>query len=134
MCAKLRSAFHTGQKRRLLVADDDPRLLELMTVRLVDEETDVICAEHGAAARDLLVDEDFDLAIIDLLMPVLTGFELIDYMRGEDNFKGIPLIAITGFASSYEQLNKVKEACDAVVLKGEFEIAGFLETVAGLLN
>ena len=96
MCAKLQSAFHTGQKRRLLVADDDPRLLELMTVRLVDEETDVICAEHGAAARDLLVDEDFDLAIIDLGMPELDGFELITHLRQNPRTVDLPVIVVTG--------------------------------------
>ena len=62
---------------RILVADDDPYLLDLMQAKLEDERTTVVCAENGIAAQSLLKEQDFDLAIIDLGMPQLDGFELI---------------------------------------------------------
>ncbi len=90
------SASRTGHKHRLLIADDDPRLLELMTSNLADEAAEIICAEDGVAARDLLGETDFDLAIIDLGMPELDGFELITHLRQNPRTVDLPVIVVTG--------------------------------------
>lgn len=81
---------------RLLVADDDPNLLELMSANLEDDDTEVVCAADGIEARDLLLREDFDLAIVDLGMPGLDGFELITQLRQDPRTVDLPVIVVTG--------------------------------------
>ena len=53
-------------KRRILVADDDPILSELIQAKLGGPDAVVLCAENGTIARDMLLADRFDLAIIDL--------------------------------------------------------------------
>lgn len=89
-------SINTEQPRRLLVADDDPNLLELMSSNLEDDMTEVVCAENGIEARDLLGSQDFDLAIIDLGMPELDGFELITHLRQDERTVDLPVIVVTG--------------------------------------
>ena len=83
-------------KRRVLVADDDPSILDLMVANLSDDFTEVSCAEDGMQARDLLRKEEFDLAVIDLGMPALDGFELIEQLRQDPRTVDLPVIVVTG--------------------------------------
>lgn len=85
----------TGLQRRILVADDDPILSELMQAKLSGPQVVVHCAENGAVARDKLLASRFDLAIIDLSMPALDGFELISYMRKTPRTMDMPVIVAT---------------------------------------
>lgn len=90
------SADKGEHRYRLLVADDDPNLLELMSANLEDDDTEVVCAANGIDARDSLVREDFDLAIVDLGMPGLDGFELITQLRQDPRTVDLPVIVVTG--------------------------------------
>ena len=60
MPALYRQAIQNEQHHRLLVADDDPNLLELMSANLEDDKTQVVCAKNGVEAQELLAKEDFD--------------------------------------------------------------------------
>ncbi len=86
----------TGTKCRILVADDDPYILDLMQAKLEDDRTAVECAEHGLAAQSLLQEHEFDLAIIDLGMPQLDGFELIRHLRADPKTVDLPVMVVTG--------------------------------------
>ena len=86
-------------RKRILAADDDPIMREMMMARLADD-VDVICAENGEVAWEKLVAEDFDLAIIDLGMPKLDGFGLIRYLRQTPKTVDLPIIVVTSRGDS----------------------------------
>ena len=79
---------------RVLAADDDPIMREMMMARL-GEDVDVTCAENGQIAWEKLLEDDFDLAIIDLGMPKLDGFGLIRYLRQTPKTVDLPIIVAT---------------------------------------
>jgi CheY-like chemotaxis protein len=81
-------------RQRVLAADDDPIMREMMMARLGDD-VDVVVAENGEIAWEKLVDENFDLAIIDLGMPRLDGFGLIRYLRQTPKTVDLPIIVAT---------------------------------------
>ncbi len=83
-----------NSRRRILAADDDPIMREMMMARLGDE-IDVTCAENGEIAWEKLLAEKFDLAIIDLGMPKLDGFGLIRYLRQTPKTVDLPIIVAT---------------------------------------
>ena len=66
---------------RLLIADDDPRLRELLVYALRREGFEVAEARDGAEALRLLEGQPFDLAVLDVLMPELDGFEVCRRLR-----------------------------------------------------
>lgn len=84
----------TSPRHRILAADDDPIMREMITARL-GIDIDVTCAENGEAAWHKLREEKFDLAIIDLGMPKLDGFGLIQYLRQTPRTVDLPIIVAT---------------------------------------
>ena len=79
----------------VLVADDDPDLLALVRVRLEREGNDVVGAPDGQAALELAPDRTPDLAVLDVMMPRLDGFEVTRRLRGHEPTKAMPIILLT---------------------------------------
>ncbi len=90
------SHFVPIARARLLVADDDPILREFAIANLSTPEVDVEVAEDGVAAWDILQDGQFDIALIDLDMPRMDGFELIERIRWDEALKHLPIVVVTG--------------------------------------
>ncbi|MGH3015603.1 MAG: response regulator transcription factor [Gaiellaceae bacterium] len=79
----------------VLVADDDPDILSLVRFRLEREGYDVVCAPDGQAALELALDRTPDLAVLDVMMPRLDGFEVARRLRGHEPTKAMPIILLT---------------------------------------
>ena len=80
---------------RVLIADDDPVLRSLVAANLARRVDSVTEAVDGYQAWDLLLNRTFELALIDLSMPNIDGFTLIQCMRGHPRTKHMPIIVIT---------------------------------------
>jgi two-component system, sensor histidine kinase and response regulator len=78
----------------LLVDDLEENLLALSAL-LRDENVEVLQARSGAAALDLLLSHEVALALIDVQMPDMDGFELAELMRGSERTRDVPIIFIT---------------------------------------
>jgi signal transduction histidine kinase len=81
---------------RILVADDDPILREFAVVHLATPETTVETASDGVAALAMMQASAPDIALIDLDMPRMDGFELIQRMRADPRLARLPVVVITG--------------------------------------
>ena len=125
----------SSEKKRILVVDDDELLREFYTRVLTMQGYESICVANGDEAIRVLEstgDDGFALIIMDLLMPVRTGWELIEYIRQSGRWQNVPVLAITGLGGTPEQFEDIKQKCDAVLLKGDFEITKFIATVVRL--
>jgi two-component system, OmpR family, response regulator VicR len=82
--------------RRMLVADDDPAILRLIATILEKENFIVVTARDGREAYKLLQsDADFTAAILDVVMPHITGPELVRFMKEDERLKKIPVMMMT---------------------------------------
>lgn len=81
---------------RLLFVDDDPILREFAQVNLATEAAQVDVAEDGLAALDLLARQSYDLLLVDLEMPRLDGYGLLERLRGDAATAHLPVIVETG--------------------------------------
>lgn len=80
---------------RILVADDEPNQLELLTFNLVQAGFEVIRAEDGQQALDLIEEHRPDLAIIDWMMPYLSGIDVCRTLRVRSETKRLPIIILS---------------------------------------
>ncbi len=80
---------------RILVVDDDPLVREIATAKLAADGHSVVAAADGAEGWQYLTSASFDLALVDLEMPVVDGFTLIERMRSDDLMRHLPVIVIT---------------------------------------
>ena len=81
---------------RLLIADDDPILREFAVAGLATPELAVELAEDGLAAWMRLDRGGIDVALVDLDMPGMNGFELIERIRWDERLKFLPIVVVTG--------------------------------------
>lgn len=81
--------------KKILIADDDPRNIFALAAVLEEYGAEIIEAENGEVALEKLEDEDVDLILMDIMMPVMNGYEAIKSIRNTDKIKHIPIIATT---------------------------------------
>ncbi len=82
--------------RRILVADDDPAILRLIQTILQKDRYKVVTARDGREAYKILQhDTDFIAAIIDVVMPQISGPELVRHMKTEKRLNKIPVMMMT---------------------------------------
>ena len=86
----------------ILVVDDDHDILEAITDTLEAEGYRVIAAANGVDALAVLRTVPVDLILLDLLMPAMTGWELLEQGAGDDRIAGTPLIVISAMPSDVE--------------------------------
>jgi CheY-like chemotaxis protein len=79
-----------GERQRplVLVADDDEHILSLVSLQLERASMDVVQARHGEEALTLAIEQRPDLAVLDVMMPDLNGYEVVKRLRGDDFSRG----------------------------------------------
>ena len=81
--------------KRLLVVEDDPDIRELLTYNLSREGFEVKHADNGATGLQMSLNEQFDLMILDLMLPNLSGIEVCKKLRENSDTKNLPVIMLT---------------------------------------
>ena len=100
--------------RRIIVADDDPAILRLVTTILEKEGYTVVGARDGREAYKILqTDPNFTAAVFDVVMPHVSGPELVRFMKSEKRLQSIPVMMMT--AEQDPKLSSDSFAAGAVV-------------------
>jgi DNA-binding response OmpR family regulator len=80
---------------KILVAEDDPMTLQLIKFKLQQNGYAIVTAKDGEAALNLVQSEKPDLVILDGMMPMLDGFEVLHRMKATPDLKSIPVVMLT---------------------------------------
>jgi len=91
------SSYRSVERRRtVLVADDDERELALAEKLLRGAGYNVLRAENGEEALRVIRESHPDLVVLDLLMPRMSGFDVLRAMERDERLSGIPVVAVSG--------------------------------------
>ena len=83
-------------KRRILIVEDSPTMRQLLVFALRRlKDVEIVEAQDGMDGLRKVSNDDFDLAFVDINMPVMDGLKLISLMRGEEALQAIPIVVIT---------------------------------------
>ena len=85
--------------QRILLADDEPRLLHVVGLYLSMEGFEVREASDGTEALSMLETEAFDLAILDVMMPGMDGIEVCRHIRSKPSTQSMPVLVFTSLSS-----------------------------------
>jgi len=100
--------------KKALVVDDEIHIVQVVAIKLRNNGFDVTTAENGAVALEIAKQDTPDIIVTDYQMPVMTGLELIENLRADDQTRDIPVIMLTarGFAIEEDKRQELKiSAC-----------------------
>ncbi len=127
----MKSAQKVPEKAaHLLVVDDDDRIRTLLKRYLTENGYRVSVAKDGAEARDLMGSVDFDLLILDVMMPGLTGFDLTEKIRAASN---VPILLLTARGLPEDRIEGLERGADDYLSK-PFEPRELLLRITALLR
>lgn len=99
---------------RILIADDEP-ICRRILIALLEEEYEVVEASNGREVIELLQSGpgDYKCLLLDIRMPEVDGFGVLDFMRQKGLLERIPVIALTAITETADQVNCYKAGvCD----------------------
>ena len=83
-------------QKRILIVEDSPTMRQLLVFALRRmKDVDIVEAQDGMDGLRRVSSDHFDIALIDINMPVMDGLKLIRLMKGEESLKDIPIVVIT---------------------------------------
>lgn len=115
---------------KLLIVDDEEKIRQLISKYAVFEGYDVTCAEDGLVASEMLRSKDFDLVILDIMLPDIDGFSVCRELR---KTKKTPVIMLSARGEEYDRLHGFEVGVDDYVVK-PFSPKELMMRVAAILK
>ena len=112
-----RRVIHSDARRRILVADDNPDALESLALLLECDGHEVWKAANGAEAYEVAAERRPELALLDLGMPVLDGYETARRMRAEPWGRDMRIVALSGWGQQADILRSRESGFDSHLVK-----------------
>ncbi|MBE6050237.1 MAG: response regulator transcription factor [Clostridium sp.] len=98
----------------ILIAEDDEDIVELLRLYLSSEGNNVVSANNGIEALNIMKNHKIDLAVIDIMMPDMNGYNLIKEIRKENN---IPIIILSAKNQEYDKILGLNMGADDYITK-----------------
>jgi len=110
--------FATPRRKRLLVVEDNPAEQLSVKALLGHNDIDVAVATTGADALAAAIEQPFDCMVLDLRLPDMTGFEVLECLRDTPSLAELPVVVFTGKELSSEEDARLRMLARSVVVKG----------------
>ena len=121
-------------KYRVLIVEDSPTMRQLLVFALRRlKDVEIVEAQDGMDGLRRVSNDHFDIALIDINMPVMDGLKLIRLMRGEDSLKEIPIVVITTEGASEDRERAIALGANEYLTK-PIQANRVLAVVKGLLK
>ncbi|OWZ88979.1 HAMP domain-containing protein [Ensifer sp. ENS03] len=115
--SRLRNYAEPRRKRLLLVEDNEAERMSV-TALLGDHDIDIASVGSGAEALVALRNDPIDCVVLDLTLPDMTGFEVLEKIRDDDDIVEVPVVVFTGRELSPEEDARLHSMARSVVVKG----------------
>ena len=110
---------------RVLVVDDIPRNVKLLEAKLTAEYFEVLCAESGQRALELVRDEKPDIELLDVMMPGMDGFEVCRRIKADPQTMHIPVVMVTALDQVHDRVEGLQAGADDFLTKPVNDLALF---------
>jgi len=110
--------YSLPRRKRLLVVEDNPAEQISIAELLGDDDIDIVAAHSGAEGLEKLHDGPFDCVVLDLRLPDMSGFEVLEQMAKDESLRELPVVVFTGRELSPEEELRLHNFARSVVVKG----------------
>jgi CheY-like chemotaxis protein/HAMP domain-containing protein len=110
-------AFIEPRTKRLLVVEDNDIERQSIVELLDHKDIEITTASTGHEALEKLLDRPFDCCVLDLRLPDMSGFELLDRIQNDSSLRDVPIVVFTGKQLSDDEESRLRAAAKSIVLK-----------------
>ena len=119
---------------KIMLVEDDKSLREIYSIRLVAEGYDIVSAGDGEEALALAVQEKPELIVSDVMMPKISGFDMLDILRSTPETSQIKVIMMTALSSDDQRMRGENLGADRYLVKSQVGIEDVINTVHEVLG
>ena len=130
LAALFRAEAMPERKHTVVAVDDDPLAIELVRANLETEGWTVLGAANGEEGLALIRERQPSAVLLDLLMPGMDGFEVVEALRADPDTRSIPVVILTSKSMTRQDKERLEGRITYVARKSEFDLSG----LAGLLR
>jgi len=120
---------------RVLIVEDDPLLSELVSVKLRRDGFDTNCAFNGVDGLGKMKEYVPEIIILDIMMPIMDGFEFLRIIKSKDETKNIPVILFSSLGEEESNIEEGKRlGADAFLIKSQLSISDVKAKIEEVMN
>lgn len=122
--------------RKILAVDDEKHIVRLVQVNLERAGYEVVTANDGKEALQKVAEENPDLVVLDVMMPYMDGFEVLQNLRRNPSTRDIPVIMLTAKAQDADVFKGWQSGVDCYLTKpfNPMELLSFVKRIFGSLD
>ncbi len=122
------------EKSTILVIEDDALLLGAIKIKLTEKKYRNICVSTAEEALKILKKDRIDLIWLDLLLPGMDGFELLEKIKKDNLYKDIPVIIVSNVDSEEKISSALKYEVYNYLVKSDFSLADIIKKIEDILD
>ena len=115
----------------ILVVDDQFQNIELLEAYLVPQGYEIVKAASGEEALEKLSGDQIDLILLDIMMPKMSGIEVLEKLRADEQTKAIPVVMVTALKETEDKVKALEAGCDDFISKpfGKVELLARVKSI-----
>jgi CheY-like chemotaxis protein len=110
-------SYVAPHRKRLLVIEDNDIERDSIVALVAHDDIEVAAVGSGEEAMNILSSGEFDCCVVDLRLPDMSGFELLERMQADARLRNVPVVVFTGKVLSVEEEDRLKKVAKSIVLK-----------------
>lgn len=127
-------SYRLKRDSNILIVDDDVPTLNLIKEAVQQAGFNAIAESFSSKVMNLIEDKDLDLAIVDLEMPELNGYELIKLIKENPKFSKLPIVIYTGKENYRDDIKEVDGLFEHLLEKRSSNIENLADTITAMIN
>jgi len=121
-------------KKKILIVEDDSFVAEVYLAKLTEMGYEAVLAQNGKEGLDALKNGKIDLILLDILMPVMGGAEMLEEMKKKEEWKSVPVILLTNVGEK-DSIQKMRNlGVKDYLIKSHFTPAEVIEKIEAVLK
>jgi len=120
--------------KKILLVEDDPFLIDIYATKLKESNYSVEVASEGEEALRKVKENNFDLVLLDIVLPKLDGWDILRQIKAESKIKNLKVIIISNLGQKEEVAKGIKLGAEKYLIKAHFTPSEVVAEIKGVLG
>lgn len=124
----------TEQAKKVVLVEDDSLMSGILAARLIGKQLQVISVNDGAKAFERIKTEKPDIVLLDIILPGVGGFDILDQLKHDESTKAIPVLVLSNLGSREDMQKGISLGAEGYLVKANNMVEEIVEKVCAIVN